>query len=198
VDKISLTQKAHCLGVLIMNITENICPACKESNELEAVFCRRCGAPLEDLFMDPGARTKKTNLPVMVPESIGDWSVDQTAVPDKGIAVYIEGEFSPAFRDSRTEFVIGRKAGTTSPVSEVLFDLAPLGGYARGISRRHVVIQRTEHGYEILDLGSVNGTWLNDERLAPHKNYPLTSGSHLRLGSMRLFVLYHPLKETKQ
>ena len=180
-----------------MNITDNICPVCKESNELEAVFCRHCGAALEDSFIDPGVRTKTTNTSEMVPESIKDWSMDHTAVPDYGIAVYIEGEFNPAYQESRQEFVIGRKAGTTSPVSEILFDLAPRGGYARGISRRHAVIQRTEHGYEILDLGSVNGTWLNDERLTPHKNYLLASGSHLRLGSMRLFVIYHPLKETK-
>ena len=180
-----------------MNVTGNICPVCKESNELEAVFCRHCGAALEDPFMDPGARTKTTNMPAVVPESIGDWSTDKAAVPDNGIAVYIEGEFNPAYRDSKGEFVIGRRAGTTSPVSEALLDLASLGGYAQGISRRHAVIQRTEHGYEILDLGSVNGTWLNDERLAPHKNYPLASGSHLRLGSMRFLVLYHPLMETK-
>ena len=181
-----------------MTITENICPVCKESNEPEAVFCRQCGAPLEDPSMDPGFKTKATNFPAVDLESIGDWSINKAAVPDHGIAVYIEGEFNPAYRDNREEFVIGRKAGTTSPVSESLLDLAPLGGYAQGISRRHAVIQRTERGYEILDLGSVNGTWLNEERLAPHKNYPLASGSHLRLGSMRLFVLYHPLKETKQ
>ena len=180
-----------------MNVTENICPVCKESNELEAIVCGHCGAALEDPFMDPGFKTKTTNFPALVPENIKDWSIDEAAVPDHGIAVYIQGELNPAYRDSREEFVIGRKAGTTSSVSEGLLDLAPLGGYARGISRRHVVIQWTEHGYEILDLGSVNGTWLNDERLAPHTNYPLASGSHLRLGSMRLFVLYRPFAETK-
>jgi len=181
-----------------MNITKNICPVCKESNELEAVFCRQCGAPLEDPFMDPGASTKTTNMPVVVPESIGDWSINKAAIPENGIAVYIEGEFNPAYQNSRDEIVIGRKAETSSLVSEAFFDLAPRGGYARGISRRHAVIQRTEHGYQILDLGSANGTWLNDERLAPHKNYQLASGSHLRLGSMRLFILYRPLTETKQ
>jgi len=181
-----------------MSITENICPVCKESNELKAIVCRHCGAMLEDPFMDPGFKTKATNFPAVVPESIGDWFINKAAVPDHGIAVYIEGEFNPAYRDSREEFVIGRKAETTSPVPEGLLDLAPLGGYARGISRRHAVIQRTEHGYEILDLGSVNGTWLNDERLVPQKYYPLASGSHLRLGSMRLFVLYQPIVETKQ
>ena len=181
-----------------MNVSENICPVCRASNELEAIVCRHCGAELEDLFIDPGASTKTTNMPAVVFESIKDWSIDQTAVPDHGIAVYIEGEFTPVFRDSKEDFVIGRKAETTSLLSESLLDLAPRGGYAHGISRRHAVILRTEYGYEILDLGSANGTWLNDERLAPHKNYPLASGSHLRLGSMRLFVIYRPFAENKQ
>ena len=179
-----------------MNSNENICLVCKESNILEAVVCRRCGAALEDPFMDPGART--TNMPAVVHESIKDWSIDEAAVPESGIAVYIEGEFNPIYRDTSGEFVLGRKAGTTGLLSEGLLDLSTLGGYGQGLSRRHAVIRRTKHTYEIMDMGSVNGTWLNDERLTPHKNYPLISGSHLRLGSMRLFVLYKPFTETKQ
>jgi pSer/pThr/pTyr-binding forkhead associated (FHA) protein len=60
-----------------------------------------------------------------------------------------------------------------------------------------VVIRRDGDGYEVLDLGSVNGTWLNEKRLVPHKAYPLSSGSYLRLGRMRIFVLYRPLAETE-
>jgi hypothetical protein len=181
-----------------MNVSENICPVCKNKNELEAIVCWHCGAALDDPFMDPGARTKSTDMQAPVPGRIRDWFIDEAGVPDSGIAVYVEGAFTPAFIDTRGEFVIGRRAGTTSGVSEVLLDLSPLGGYSLGLSRRHAVIRRTEHGYDMLDLGSVNGTWLNDERLVPHKYYPLASGSHLRLGSMRLFVLYHPFVETKQ
>ena len=181
-----------------MKAVENICPACKKGNELEAIVCGYCGAILEDPFMDPGASTKTKNMAVVVPEGAKDWSIDEAAVPRNGIAVYIEGEFKPAHRDSRVEFVIGRKSGKTSQVSEALFDLAPLGGYGQGVSRRHLVIRRVKQGYEVLDLGSVNGTWLNDARLVPHKYYPLDSGSHLRLGSMRLFVLFNPLVEIKQ
>ena len=179
-----------------MSITENICPTCKESNEVEAVVCRRCGAALEDPFMDPGART--TNMPAVVYERIEDWSIDEAAVPESGIAVYIEGEFNPIYRDTSGEFVLGRKAGTTGLLSEGLLDLSALGGYGQGLSRRHAVIRRNKHTYEILDLGSVNGTWLNDERLVPQKYYPLASGSHVRLGSMRLFVFYQPIVDTKQ
>lgn len=175
-----------------MNAIENICPVCKESNEIEAVVCGRCGAALEDPFLDPGAKTKTASMPAVTAEHVRGWSIDESVVPKDGIAVYIEDEFHPTHIDSRGEFVIGRRAGTTASVPEGILDLSPQGGYARGISRRHVVIRRMEHGYEILDLGSVNGTWLNGERLAPHKYYPLANGSHLRLGNMRLFVLYRP------
>jgi pSer/pThr/pTyr-binding forkhead associated (FHA) protein len=180
-----------------MTVYENICPICKSHNELEALVCRHCGTALEDPFMDPGARTKRTDIPALVPGDSKDWSIDKAAVPDHGIAIYLEGEFNPVRIDMREEFVIGRRSGTTSNVSDGLLDLSPMGGYGRGVSRRHVVILRAKQGYEILDLGSVNGTWLNDERLVPQKNYQLASGSHLRLGSMRLFVLYHPFMETK-
>jgi len=178
-----------------MDISENICPVCKNKNELETIVCLYCGAMLGDRFMDPGTKTKKTDIPDLAPEKIRDWSFNETAVPYGGIAVFVEGEFTPAYIDSNGEFVIGRTEGTPS---EILLDLSPLGGYAMGLSRRHAVIRRTGNGYEMFDLGSVNGTWLDDERLVPHKPYPLPSGSHLRLGRMRLFVFYHPFAEVKQ
>ena len=177
-----------------MASSQNICPVCQTKNDLEAAVCRQCGAALGDPFMDPGAKTKTTDMPAVDPGQVRNWSVDKATVPAHGIAVYVEGETHPAYIDSRGEVIIGRKAGATSDVS---LDLAPSGGYHMGLSRRHAVIRWTEHGYEILDLGSVNGTWLNEERLVPHKPYPLSSGSHLRLGNMRLFVLYRPASESR-
>jgi pSer/pThr/pTyr-binding forkhead associated (FHA) protein len=175
-----------------MNAVENICPNCREKNALEEVICIRCGAVLEDPFMDPGAQTKQNGIPAVVPGGTTDWPIDKATVPDRGIAVYLEGESSPIFRGRGAEFIIGRKAESPSQDPEGFLDLSPLGGYSHGISRRHVVIRQAEAGYAILDLGSVNGTWLNNERLAPQKYYPLPSGAHIRLGSMRLYVVYRP------
>src|SRR4026208_2623799 len=100
-----------------MDILENVCPVCKHKNELEAVVCGNCGAALEDPFMDPGARTKTTDMQALGPETIRDWTIDKAAVPDNGIAVYVEGAVKPAYVDSRREFVIGRKADANSDVS---------------------------------------------------------------------------------
>ena len=177
-----------------MRISENVCPVCKQKNELEAVVCGHCGAALEDPFMDPGARTKTTDMQALTPEQIRDWSPEKAGVPESGIAVYVEGASKPACIESGREFVMGRQMGASS---EGLLDLSPWGGYHLGLSRKHAIIRRTEHSYEVLDLGSDNGTWLNDERLVPHIPYPLPSGSQLRLGRMRLFVVYRPSAVTE-
>jgi hypothetical protein len=180
-----------------MNIPENICPICKTKNKVEAVVCEHCGAKLSDSFIESGLKTKTTDMQALSPEMIKEWAVKHAktvTVPDTGIAFYIDGHSKPAYSDSKGEFVLGRKAEATS---ELLLDLSPFGGYALGVSRRHVVVRRTEDGYEVMDLGSVNGTWLNEERLVPHTGYPLPSGSHLRLGRMRILVLYRPFAEAK-
>ena len=179
-----------------MNVTENICPVCKTTNELKAVVCRQCGAALDGSLLESGHETKTTDMQALTAEMIKEWSLkeaQEAAVPDSGIAFYVDGHSMPAYIDSRGDFVLGRKVGTTS---EALLDLAPFGGYSLGLSRRHAVIRQTGYGYEVLDLGSANGTWLNEERLIPHKPYPLPSGSHLRLGRMRVLVLYRPVAET--
>jgi hypothetical protein len=180
-----------------MTVAENICPVCQTKNKLEAIVCEHCGATLDNSFLNSGLKTKTTDMQALTPETIRNWSFKEAVIPvapESGIAVYIEGESKPAYVGSQGEFVLGRKSETTA---ELLVDLAPFRGYSLGLSRRHVVIRRTKGGYEVLDLGSVNGTWLNEERLLPHTSYPLPSGSHLRLGRMHIFVLYRPVAETK-
>ncbi len=179
-----------------MTVSENVCPVCKTTNTLEALVCGNCGASLGDPSMDAGLETKTTGVQALTPEMISSWSFKEAIAPDapeSGIAIYIDGESNPAYVDTTGSFVLGRKAGTTEGM---LVDLAPFRAYSLGLSRRHVIIRRTADSYEVMDLGSVNGTWLNEERLVPHKSYPLPSGSHLRLGRMKIAVLYRPFAVT--
>jgi signal transduction histidine kinase len=53
------------------------------------------------------------------------------------------------------------------------------------VSRRHAEIQETESSYQICDLGSSNGTFVNSRRVDQH---PLTSGDQVQLG--RTLMLY--------
>jgi pSer/pThr/pTyr-binding forkhead associated (FHA) protein len=128
-------------------------------------------------------------------DNLEEFLIDESLIPTGGIAIYVVGTENPVFRSTDREFVIGRKMEETS---EPFLDLSNLGGYLLGLSRRHATIRRADSGYEVIDLASTNGTWLNGERLTPHQPYPLPSGSQLRLGRMRFFVLYRAAVKTRQ
>ena len=58
----------------------------------------------------------------------------------------------------------------------------------RAISRRHVQLRRREDGWDVLDLASTNGTYLNRRRIGSGFAYP---GDELQLADRR-FVLPQP------
>lgn len=179
-----------------MNISERFCPVCKKLNDREALVCKYCGAALDKFSKDPGGTTRNADgQEVPCGEGLKKWPINEAAVPAGGIAIYVNDTSNPAFFSREKEFVVGRKV---EPTSENILDLSNLGGYLLGLSRRHAKIRRTVQGYEIIDLASTNGTWLNEHRLQPHQPYPLASGSHVRMGRMRFFIVYQPVTETKQ
>jgi len=176
-----------------MSVAENICPVCKTVNEIDAIVCEHCGATLEYPALDLERTSKTSSMDALTPQRIRKWALNEAPVaeaPDRGIAFHVEGYSRPAHMDSTREFILGRYAGAPS---ELLLDLSPFGAYSMGLSKRHAIVQPTGDGYTVMDLGSFNGTWLNDEKLNPHTSYPLASGSHLRLGRMQILVLYRPI-----
>src|SRR6266851_6257642 len=56
----------------------------------------------------------------------------------------------------------------------------------RSVSRHHARIVPTANGYEVEDLGSTNGTWLNDRRL--NDRTTLSDGDSLMVGDIPLVV----------
>ncbi|NXG42302.1 RNF8 ligase, partial [Psilopogon haemacephalus] len=51
------------------------------------------------------------------------------------------------------------------------------------ISRKHCVFQQNAEGqWTVKDNKSLNGVWLNKQRLDPSKAYPITEGDHIQLG----------------
>jgi hypothetical protein len=50
-----------------------------------------------------------------------------------------------------------------------------------GVSRLHAEIFKALEGYGVKDLGSKNGTLLNDEPLIPYQSYPIKEGDTIRI-----------------
>ncbi len=175
-----------------LEISERFCPVCKDKNEPDALICRHCGAALDQDLLDAIATTRHAGTEPEDPEKLEGWLLDPALIPGDGIAVYVAGTAKPVFVSSRGEFIMGRRM---EPTPETFLDLSNLGGYLLGLSRRHAKIRRAGNEYEIVDLASTNGTWLNDEQLLPHRPYRLTSGARLRLGRMRFVVLFRTVSE---
>jgi nitrite reductase (NADH) large subunit len=58
------------------------------------------------------------------------------------------------------------------------------------VSRRHLLLEATAAGLTVTELGSRNGTWLNERRLIG--TAPLAPGDELRLGDTEITVLRAP------
>ena len=154
--------------------------------------CVYCGTEL-----DGDTSTKVVSVPEHHEEHTqagpAETLIDVASIPKGGLGIHIAGEFKPIYVKINKELVIGRitEAGWANP--ETILDLSDQNAARLGVSRQHVMIRPTAAGFEVVDLSSTNGTWLNAERLVPNKPYPFASGSQLRIGQMRLLIMYHPV-----
>ena len=160
------------------------CNRCGHRNPDGANFCSSCGATLERPPGEQGAST--TALPAVVllpgdaaaepyPLEPGDLLGD---VPRGGsVLVVTRGP------NTGSRFVLGPDDAVVTigrhPESDIFLDDIT-------VSRRHAEV-RHEHGaYLARDVGSLNGTYLNRERI---ERAPLHSGDELQIGKFRLVFL---------
>jgi pSer/pThr/pTyr-binding forkhead associated (FHA) protein len=86
------------------------------------------------------------------------------------------------------ELVIGRFYDE-SPVQPDI-DLSPYNAENLGVSRLHAAIRRTDNTVSIVDLDSVNHTFINGQRLHPHEVRVLRDGDDIRLGKLTIKVTF--------
>ncbi|MEA2686398.1 MAG: hypothetical protein QOE93_1593, partial [Actinomycetota bacterium] len=123
---------------------------------------------------EPGERTTITFSIDVPPEAAEDevtFDLDDIP-PGAGLLVVTRGP-NAGSRLSLTKPVttIGRH-----PDSDIFLDDIT-------VSRRHAEVVRREDGYYVRDAGSLNGTYLNRERI---DEAPLANGDELQIGKFRL------------
>jgi hypothetical protein len=84
--------------------------------------------------------------------------------------------------------VLGRRNTSTQFVPDI--DLYPFAGYYLGVSRRHAVIYQKDEQLQIEDLGSSNGTFVDNVRLSPRTPQPLYDGVEVRLGRLHFTITF--------
>lgn len=183
-------------GEANLEISDRFCPVCKNKNERNALVCIHCGAALEEVLAGPTVTSMSSEAPTDEKSVIeAAVTIEDELIPADGIAVYVAGIDRRVSVRVENELVFGRNAKESR---EPMLDLTELGGFQMGISRRHAKIRRAGNGYEIIDLASTNGTWLNGERLIPDKPYPLANGAQVQLGRMRMYLFHRTIGDGKK
>jgi pSer/pThr/pTyr-binding forkhead associated (FHA) protein len=88
--------------------------------------------------------------------------------------------------DVGEDLLIGRKDNARGIFPDV--DLGLDGGYDAGVSRRHAILSYRDGAYHVEDLGSANGTFINNRRLEPQTSATLANGDELTCGTLLLRV----------
>jgi pSer/pThr/pTyr-binding forkhead associated (FHA) protein len=83
----------------------------------------------------------------------------------------------------RDVIYIGREDAVSNSFPDI--DTTPFGGMDKGVSRRHAAIHHEANGGYILeDLGSVNGSYINRDRLNANEKRNLLPGDTVNLGRL--------------
>ena len=145
------------------------CNQCGHLNADDANFCSSCGALIEPerpddttiTFLPAEGAEAEDELSVSLDLSEGAAMLVVKRGPNAGSKFALEGDVTRAGRH---------------PNSDIFLDDIT-------VSRRHAEVVRREGGYNVRDAGSLNGTYLNRERI---DEAPLANGDELQIGKFRL------------
>ncbi len=157
------------------------CRRCGHANEAGANFCSSCGAPLAG-----GAGADETTASLAALEERHELDEELGAalegLPEgMGMLVVRRGPNAGSRYMLDTELTtLGRH-----PDSEIFLDDIT-------VSRRHAVVRRVDDGYDLSDVGSLNGTYVNHERV---ETAPLHSLDEVQVGRFVLTFLVGGVEE---
>jgi pSer/pThr/pTyr-binding forkhead associated (FHA) protein len=172
------------------------CTRCGQQNPADARFCARCGnellRPGEPVSTPerPAEQTSTLNLAAIgavlesdTPEEAGDVETGDAAETLPGGSALLVVKRGP---NAGSRFLLDSDVTTAGrhPDSDIFLDDVT-------VSRRHAEFRRDAEGggFAVQDVGSLNGTYLNRERI---ETAELASGDEVQVGKFRLVFLSAP------
>ena len=167
------------------------CTQCGQQNPEGSRFCARCGAPVETPHPGggPGVETTST-ISLSALEGALEAGTDHEGAEPEGAGA-LEG-LPPGSAllvvkrgpNAGSRFLLDADVTTAGrhPESDIFLDDVT-------VSRRHAEFAREGGGFVVRDVGSLNGTYLNRERIDVAA---LAGGDEVQIGKYRLVFLTGP------
>lgn len=151
------------------------CTRCGAENSDEANFCARCGQRLQGR-RGPTGRMAPDQVPAPDPDTVARATGIEPPEMDPGqaVLVVVRGPNEGA------RFLLDRDVVTCGrhPDSDIFLDDVT-------VSRRHATFHRSDGSYAVKDDGSLNGTYVNGERV---DEQALVTGDEVQVGRFKLVV----------
>ncbi len=167
------------------------CPACRAP--VSGRFCESCGHDSALPAPDPAGPTPAVSAPVATGWTAivaADREFYERVLADGGPDTVAFPEVYPERRITlrRKINLIGRRSRDHGVEPEIDLAIHPAD---RGVSTQHAVLQIRDSGLTITDLGSTNGTTLNDSNdfLRNGEEIPLADGDRIHVGAWTTITL---------
>jgi hypothetical protein len=171
------------------------CTQCGHVGSDDDRFCSVCGAPLDSAGESSLGYTSTgllaINTPVQPGGTEGGWETGDVPSLDEGtVAALSAGDAVLLVRRGPLEgerFVLTGPEGTVvtvgrSPESDLFLDDVT-------VSRKHAEFRHGSTGWSVCDVGSLNGTYVNRERI---DDVTLASDAEVQIGKYRFTYLTAP------
>jgi hypothetical protein len=157
------------------------CTQCGQQNPEDAKFCARCGSPLT--VPAPSGSTQSVEQTTTISMSGIDAGEEPSTEEfgDVGVESLPSGTALLVVKrgpNAGSRFLLDKDVTTAGrhPESDIFLDDVT-------VSRRHAEFHREANGFTVSDVGSLNGTYLNRERI---ESAPLAGGDEVQIGKFRL------------
>lgn len=167
-----------------------ICPSCQQTELVGSLFCSNCGSLLNHLDSSPVSMEnhKSDCRHPNIDDQYAEGGFSRPALEKESEAtlqILSTGDLIPLQMPG--EYTLGRVSGNQPILPDI--DLTMFQAYEAGVSRLHATIQIHKDNVTITDLGSANGTRVNNIRITAHDPHPIKNSDVFSLGIFKIRIL---------
>ena len=163
------------------------CTFCHGMNVDNTIFCDGCGTFLLDTDEPETDQLKKKNEKTKIGSATGTLQMPLgNGLEPLNVRLKIENGAREIEARLDRSLYLGRLDPLSDNYPEI--DLTEVGGIEKGVSRRHAKLLTQNEDLIIEDLGSINGTFINGQKLAPYSAEIIQDGDLVHLGELLIQV----------